>query len=63
MSVMWVFVISFLVFCLAVAGMASGIWLSGRRIRSSCGGLARLPGMDHGCDGCTRTCDKDREQA
>ena len=49
--------LSFLIFSLAVLGLASGLLLSGRRIQGSCGGLNQLPGVESDCGGaCRRPC-------
>ena len=45
--------ISFIVLLLAVAGMAVGVILTGRRITGSCGGLSALPGVER-CGACGR---------
>nr|VFK31902.1 MAG: hypothetical protein BECKMB1821I_GA0114274_10287 [Candidatus Kentron sp. MB]VFK77325.1 MAG: hypothetical protein BECKMB1821H_GA0114242_11237 [Candidatus Kentron sp. MB] len=57
---MEVFIFSFLVILLAVAGMAVGFLFGGqeRCIRGSCGGIARIPGMEGECCG---GCDKEAE--
>ncbi|MEM7170033.1 MAG: (Na+)-NQR maturation NqrM [Pseudomonadota bacterium] len=52
--------ITFFVLLLAVAGMAIGVMLTGRRITGSCGGLSALPGIDR-CDLCGRDLQEDRE--
>jgi hypothetical protein len=49
--------LSFVLFLLAVLGLASGLFLSGRRIQGSCGGLNQVPGVDSDCGGtCRRPC-------
>ena len=49
--------LSFIVFTLAMLGMALGVLLSGRRIEGSCGGLNRIPGVESDCGGtCRRPC-------
>ena len=53
--------LSFVVFLLAVGGMALGLALSGRRIEGSCGGLNNVPGVDSDCGGaCRRPCARRR---
>ncbi len=49
-----VFVLTLLVFSLALVGMSLGVILSDRQIHGSCGGLSHIRGK-HGkvaCDGC-----------
>lgn len=49
--------LSFVIFSLAVLGLASGLFLSGRRIQGSCGGLNKLSGIESDCGGaCRRPC-------
>nr|VFJ93908.1 MAG: hypothetical protein BECKLFY1418A_GA0070994_103515 [Candidatus Kentron sp. LFY] len=50
------FLVSFLLILLAVTGMAIGILFGGpeRRIRGSCGGIAKVPGMEGNCCGACR---------
>jgi len=59
---MTIFLLTFAVFLLALAGMAIGVIVSDRRIRGSCGGLSALPGMEPGdCPGvCNKPCPKRR---
>ena len=45
--------LAFVVLLLAVAGMAVGVVVSGRRIAGSCGGLSAIPGVDQ-CGVCGR---------
>jgi len=47
--------IAFVVFALAVAGMAIGVTLSNRRLKGSCGGLANLRDEEGNlmCEACT----------
>ncbi len=49
------FVLAFVIFVIAVAGMAIGVIISRKRLQGSCGGLASLRD-EHGksaCDLCT----------
>ena len=49
--------LSFVLFGLAVLGLASGLFLSGRRIKGSCGGLNQLAGIGSDCGGgCRKPC-------
>ncbi|MFQ5508206.1 MAG: (Na+)-NQR maturation NqrM [Leptospirillia bacterium] len=54
---MWIVIISFIVFCLAFSAMAIGTLLGGKRIQGSCGGIARIPGIESDCDACETACD------
>lgn len=63
--------LSFLIFLGAVAGLATGVLIAGRRIQGSCGGLATIPGVESDCGGvcrsqgiekCPRRLKKEREQ-
>ena len=45
--------LAFVVLLLAVAGMAIGAIVSGRRLTGSCGGLSAVPGVDQ-CGVCGR---------
>jgi len=47
--------LSFLIFLGAVAGLATGVLVAGRRIQGSCGGLATLPGVESDCGGVCRS--------
>jgi len=53
---MWqMILVSFIVFALALTGMAIGVIVSNKRIKGSCGGLGNLRD-DQGksiCEGCT----------
>ncbi len=46
--------LSFILFALAMLGLASGLILSGRRIQGSCGGLNRVAGVASDCGGACR---------
>ena len=52
---MAIFLASFIVIALAVAGMALGVLLGRRPIAGSCGGLNALEGGD-GCGACANPC-------
>ena len=58
---MTVFVLTFILFSLAVTGLATGLMLSGRRIEGSCGGLNQVQGVESDCGGaCRRPCARRR---
>lgn len=52
---MLTFTLSFLIFIAAVAGLAAGVLVSGKRIQGSCGGLASIPGVESDCGGVCRS--------
>ena len=54
------FILSMLVFTLAVVLMCLGVMLGGRRIKGSCGGLNTIPGIESDCGG---ACHADRDRA
>lgn len=55
------FLIAFVVFVTAIAGMAIGVMAGRERIQGSCGGLNRVPGVDSDCGGaCRRPCARRR---
>ena len=53
---MQAFLITFVVFLVAMAGMAVGVLISNRRIKGSCGGLAGFKDSEGNsiCDACTK---------
>lgn len=49
--------LTLLVFMLAIAGMAIGVLKGRKAITGSCGGLNRIPGVQSDCGGrCQATC-------
>ncbi|MDA1259788.1 MAG: hypothetical protein O3A20_04125 [Planctomycetota bacterium] len=48
------FLLTFILFTVAVAAMAVGVMLSGRKLASSCGGLSAMSGEESGDCGCAR---------
>ncbi len=52
------FALTFVLFVLVMAGMAVGVYFSGRTIKGSCGGLNAVEGADH-CLVCKREIDPD----
>ena len=58
------FLLSILVFMLAVAGMCVGLLRGRRGIQGSCGGLNNIPGVASDCGGaCSQPCRKNRKTA
>ncbi|MEZ5448198.1 MAG: (Na+)-NQR maturation NqrM [Thiolinea sp.] len=55
-----VFLLTFLIFALAMLGLAVGWLFNQRALKGSCGGISSLPGMeDHQCS-CSEPCEKRR---
>lgn len=54
---MEIFLISILVFALAVLGMCVGVLCGRARIKGSCGGL-NVPGLEGECQVCSRSCER-----
>ncbi len=54
------FLLSILVFTLAVVLLSLGVILGGRKIKGSCGGLNTLPGIESDCGG---ACHPDPDKA
>ncbi len=55
------YLLAFAIFLAAVAGLAAGLVLSGRRIQGSCGGLNNVPGVESDCGGaCRQPCERRR---
>ncbi len=54
-------IVSFLVMLIAIAGMAIGIILGGRRLSGTCGGLNSIEGLESACELCTKPCAKKRK--
>ncbi|HKK02490.1 MAG TPA: (Na+)-NQR maturation NqrM [Gammaproteobacteria bacterium] len=55
------FLIAFLLFAGAIAGMSIGVMAGRGRIEGSCGGLNRVAGVDSDCGGaCRRPCARRR---
>ena len=57
------FLAAFAIIALAVAGMAIGVILSGRKLKGSCGGLNSIAGLESACVACTQPCAKRRAAA
>ena len=55
------FVIAFVLVALAMAGMASSLIVADRRLHGSCGGLARIEGLESACDMCAKPCRRRRK--
>jgi hypothetical protein len=60
---MTTFLVSFAIIALAVAGMAIGVLVAGRRLQGSCGGLNAIEGLESACVVCTRPCARRRAAA
>lgn len=65
---MTIYLAAFVVFAIALTGMAIGVIISNRRIKGSCGGLNNIPGAEGSsvCDTCTtppEECDRVRAEA
>ncbi len=56
-----IFIATFIIMLVAVAAMAIGVILGGRRISGSCGGLNNLEGLESACEICTKPCEKRRK--
>jgi len=52
---MWLYLVTFLFFALAILGMSVGVIFSNRRIQGSCGGLASMKDREGNplCKACT----------
>ncbi len=59
---MWTFIISFILFCLALTAMAIGTILGGKSIAGSCGGIAGITGLKSSCDACSEPCKNKSDQ-
>lgn len=53
---MAMFLISAVVFALALTGMAAGVLLGGKPIKGSCGGINNIKGLEGSC-GCDDPCE------
>jgi len=58
-----IYIVTFIIVSLAVAGMSLGVILSDRRLKGSCGGLNTIRGLEGSCS-CEKPCEKglQREQ-
>ncbi len=59
---MTLYLISLLIFLLAVLGMAVGMIAGRSPIKGSCGGLQGIKGLGSSCSGCDKPC-PNREKA
>lgn len=55
---MQIFLITFLVFSLAILAMAIGVVLGRRSIKGSCGGLNSVAGLEGACTACAEPCEE-----
>ncbi|MEZ5536416.1 MAG: (Na+)-NQR maturation NqrM [Thiolinea sp.] len=59
---MQVFFLTFIIFGLAMFGLAIGWLFNQRALKGSCGGVSAVPGMeDHQCS-CSSPCEKRKER-
>jgi hypothetical protein len=56
-----VYIATFIIVALAVAGMSLGVILSDRRLRGSCGGLNTIKGLEGSCK-CEQPCEKRQQR-
>ncbi len=59
---MGLFLVSFLIFLLAILGMALGVLAGRAPIKGSCGGLYGTRGSGIGCVACDKPCPKREKQ-
>lgn len=60
---MTIFILTFIIFVLVVAGMAIGVMIANKPIKGSCGGMSAL-GMNTECEICggdKNKCEKEQE--
>ncbi len=59
---MQIFLLTFIIFGLAMFGLAIGWLLNAKALKGSCGGISSLPGMaSHKCS-CSNPCEKRKAQ-
>ena len=58
---MQIFVITFIVFAVAVLAMAVGVLLGRHSIKGSCGGLNSIQGLEGACEACTEPCEQKKK--
>jgi hypothetical protein len=56
------FLLTFLIFSLAILGLALGWLFNNRVLKGSCGGLAGIPGMEKGKCSCSSPCEKRKKE-
>ena len=59
---MKVFLLTFLIFGLAIIGLAIGWLLNNRSLKGSCGGLSGIPGIEKSDCSCYNPCEKRQRQ-
>lgn len=59
---MKIFLLTFLIFLLAVLGLAIGWLFSNRSLKGSCGGLSAIPGMENTRCSCSNPCEKRKQK-
>lgn len=59
---MQVFFMTFMVFSLAMIGLAIGWIINNRSLKGSCGGISALPGMENHSCSCSNPCEKRKQR-
>ncbi|WML92047.1 (Na+)-NQR maturation NqrM [Thiothrix lacustris] len=59
---MEIFLLTFLIFLLAVLGLAIGWLFNSKVLKGSCGGLSSIPGIAKSDCSCSNPCEKRRKQ-
>ncbi|SEA22672.1 hypothetical protein SAMN05660964_01167 [Thiothrix caldifontis] len=59
---MKIFLLTFLIFGLAIIGLALGWILNQRSLKGSCGGLAAIPGIEKSDCSCSNPCEKRKQK-
>ncbi|WP_242632781.1 (Na+)-NQR maturation NqrM [Thiothrix fructosivorans] len=59
---MKIFLLTFLIFLLAVLGLALGWIFNSRVLKGSCGGLSGIPGIEKSDCSCSNPCEKRKQK-
>lgn len=59
---MQVFLLTFIVFGLAILGLSLGWLINQRTLKGSCGGLNAIPGMEKSQCSCSNPCEKRKQK-
>ena len=59
---MKIFLLSFIIFALAILGLAIGWLFSNRTFKGSCGGLSAIPGIEKSECACSNPCEKRKKR-